>query len=152
MAAAAAAGRPVQLLRLGHVDLGLPPPGAVPDVDVETLVAMGVANLEAVYVTVGGNVDDGEPDSQAEVGQPKKKKKKKRAIMFLVKAVIPGCTPSLPTRFPPLGALMDWLSSWGIGAGSRRVEKAKKWINVTGNSARGDRTVDLRVMSPALYR
>jgi hypothetical protein len=78
MAAAAAAGRPVQLLRLGHVDLGLPPPGAVSDVDVETLVAMGVASLEAVYVTVGGNVDDGEPDSQAEVGQPKEKKKKKK--------------------------------------------------------------------------
>ena len=48
MAAAAAAGRPVQLLRLGHVDLGLPPPGAVPDVGVEALVAMGVASLEAV--------------------------------------------------------------------------------------------------------
>ena len=66
MAAAAAAGRPVQLLRLGRVDLGLPPPGAAPDVAVETVVAMGVASLQAAYVTVGRSDDYGEPDPRAE--------------------------------------------------------------------------------------
>ena len=66
MAAAAAAGRPVQLLRLGRVDLGLPPPGAAPDVAVETVVAMGVASLQAAYVTVGRSDDYGELDPRAE--------------------------------------------------------------------------------------
>ena len=58
-------------------------------------------------------------------GSRRRRRRKKRAIMFLVKAVIPGCTPSLPTRFPPLVALMDWLSSWGIGAAAGGWKRQK---------------------------
>ena len=65
LAAAAAAGRPVQLLRLGRVYMGDTQGGAAPDLAVEVLEAMGAASLVAVDVDVRGDSTHGQPGAEA---------------------------------------------------------------------------------------
>ena len=70
-AAAAAAGRPVWLLKLGLEDLGHPPVGEAPDLAVEAVVAINGTSLEAVHVYVnardGRHEDADEGDEGGEV-------------------------------------------------------------------------------------